>query len=264
MDILRAALPAILPGGQSVTVHAAPGNIGYAAGVNSCLVARPDADAWWILNPDTRPEPDALSPLIARHALGDADALASVLAMPDGTVQAWAGLWRPAFARTVSLGNGERDPFAAQIRDAEAQMNFIHGAAMFITRRFLDTVGLMREDYFLYAEEIEWFLRAKQRGMRLGVVAESRVIHHQGATTGSAKSISERPRLPVYMDERNKLNVVRDTTPMLLPIAAVMSLALLTLRYGAKGGITPWRNAVSGWWAGVRNRRGKPPWMAAD
>ena len=54
-DQLTKVLPAALPGGQPVRAILAPGNLGYAGGVNVCLAAAPDADAWWILNPDTEP-----------------------------------------------------------------------------------------------------------------------------------------------------------------------------------------------------------------
>jgi GT2 family glycosyltransferase len=52
---LTARLPGTLPGGQPVRVLLAERNLGFAGGVNVGLAAAPDADAWWILNPDTQP-----------------------------------------------------------------------------------------------------------------------------------------------------------------------------------------------------------------
>ncbi len=42
---------------------------------------------------------------------------------------------------------------------------------------FVEVNGLMREDYFLYAEEVEWCLRAKRRGLRLGLAPAARILH---------------------------------------------------------------------------------------
>ena len=85
------------------------------------------------------------------------------------------------------------------------------------------------------------------------------VLHDQGSTTGSADALHRRPRLPIYMDERNKLHVVRDISSWRFPIAAVATFLLLTLRYAARGAWLQWQYAVSGWWAGMRGERGVPP-----
>ncbi|WP_292960628.1 glycosyltransferase [Novosphingobium sp. UBA1939] len=255
------ALPASLPGGQPVTVIQAPGNLGYAGGVNVCIRARPDADAWWVVNPDTVPDSGALAALVARLARGDCAAAGGVLHDPRGRIQAYGGRWRALMARAESIGSGASltdRPDAAAI---EARMNYLLGASMLIGRRFVDAVGLMREDYFLYAEEIEWCLRGVAAGLKLGFAPDARVCHDQGSTTGSNDAHRTRPRMPIYLDERNKLNVVRDTTPAKLPVAALASFVLAFLRYGRRGAWRQWGYAMAGWSAGLRNQRGFPPWM---
>lgn len=258
---LTAAIPDKLPGGQPVEAILAPGNLGYAGGVNVGMRARPDADAWWVVNPDAEPEPGALAALVARLQQGDVDGVGGTLVLPGGRVQGHGGHWRGWLARAESLGNGSPVAVPADRAEVEARTNYLLGASMMVGRRFVETVGLMREDYFLYAEEVEWGLRGRARGMRFGFAPDARVHHDQGGTTGSAHAIHTRPRLPIYMDERNKLNVVRDTTPGRLPIAIPAAFALTALRFARRGAWTPWRHALAGWWAGVRNERGMPPWM---
>ncbi len=258
---LVSALPSMLPGGQRLTCLQAPGNIGYAGGVNSCMTARPDADAWWIVNPDTVPDIQALSALIARLNMGDCDAVGGTLYHPDGKVQAHGGKWRGWLARPESIGHGTFLSVPPDVPSIEAGMNYILGACMLISRHFVDRIGLMRDDYFLYCEEVEWCLRAQKNGLRLGFAPGARVKHGQGGTTGSADSITRRPRLPIYMDERNKIHVVRDVTPARLPVASLAALLLLSLRFGRRGAWRQWGYALSGWLAGVRGRRGLPPWM---
>jgi GT2 family glycosyltransferase len=257
-------LPNALPGGQPVQTILAAGNLGFAGGVNICMHARPLASAWWILNPDAQPDPDALAELVTRLAEGDADAVAGTLYLPGQIVQAHGGHWRRWLGRPLSMGRN--DPLGeAPPRDAiEPRLSYLLGASMLIGPRFVERAGLMREDYFLYGEEIEWCLRALARGARLGFAPAARVLHTQGSTTGSADDIRNRPRLPIYLDERNKLNIVRDVDPWRLPVAIPATLVLLTARFARRGAWPQWRWALSGWWSGVLGRRGVPAWLSQD
>lgn len=255
---LVAAVPTRLAGGQTVTTHQAGGNLGFAGGVNVCLKSTPDADAWWILNPDTQPDPDALGAMVARLKVGDVDAVGCTLYRETGEVQSHGGRWRAWLARAESIGNGSRLETPVDGGAVERAQSFLNGASMLVGRRFLETVGLMREDYFLYAEESEWFLRAARHGMRLGFAPGARVKHAHGATTGSNAGLKSRPRLPIYLDERNRMLLTRDLFPGRLPVAAMAALGQLFMRYGRRGAWTQFGYGVSGWAAGLRNERGPP------
>ncbi|KEZ15298.1 Glycosyl transferase family 2 [Sphingobium yanoikuyae] len=258
---LTHAVSHTLPAGQRITCLLAESNLGYAGGVNLCMASRPDAQAWWILNPDTQVEPGTLGALVARLERGDCDAVGGTLYHAGGTVQAYGGRWRPALARAESIGHGASLATAPDVTTIERDMNYLLGASMMIGRHFVEQVGLMREDYFLYAEEVEWCLRGIARGMRLGFAPDALVCHNQGETTGSATSIRERPRLPIFLDERNKILVVRDTRPAMLPIAVLTSLILGILRFARRRAWRQWGYALTGWWAGIRNQRGIPNWL---
>lgn len=257
---LRARVPADWGAGRALRLIEAPGNLGFAGGVNLGLAATPGADAWWVLNPDTRPAPEALGALVARLARGDCDAVGGVLHYADGRVQSLGGEWQGWIARAVSIGAGSRVEAPVDAAAVERRLDYLLGASMLVGRRFLETVGPMRDDYFLYAEEIEWFLRARQRGMRLGFAPEARVLHDQGTTTGWAHGLRGRARLPVYLDERNRLLLTRDRFPARLPLVAVASFAFMLARFARK---RAWRQigfAAQGWLAGVSGERGIPRW----
>ncbi|MGH6910786.1 MAG: hypothetical protein ACREEG_11410, partial [Phenylobacterium sp.] len=74
--------------------------------------------------------------------------------------------------------------------------------------------------------------------------------------------VRDRGRMPVYLDERNKVLVTRDRYPGRLVVAASASFALLFLRFGRRGAWAQLGYALSGWWAGVRDERGPPPWIS--
>jgi hypothetical protein len=127
---------------------------------------------------------------------------------------------------------------------------------MLINRRFLQIAGGMREDYFLYCEEVEWCLRALSRGLRLGFAEDACVVHHQGTSTGSSRDAGARSRLSVYLNERNRLLLTRDLFAYRLPVAMVASLIVLIVRFGRRGAWRQLGYALEGWWAGLRNERG--------
>jgi N-acetylglucosaminyl-diphospho-decaprenol L-rhamnosyltransferase len=257
-ETLEARLPRTLRGGQVVTMLMASMNLGYAGGVNRCIQVPTTiaADAWWVLNPDTMVHPDALSALVRRLNVGDCDLVGGTLLSRTGSVESRAGRWRPWLARCETICAGD-------VETIERQASFISGACMLVSRRFLEGVGPMREDYFLYCEEVEWCLRGIARGFRLGYSADAEITHLGGTTTGAVSDFRARTRTPVYLDERNKMLLSRDHNPGWLPLAAPMALVLLLLRYGKR---RAWRQvgyAVSGWAAGIANRRGMPGWLTS-
>jgi N-acetylglucosaminyl-diphospho-decaprenol L-rhamnosyltransferase len=255
---LRASLPVSLPSGGKIIVIGSGQNLGYAGAFNLCVAAAPSADAWWLVNPDAEPEPEALHRMLTILNSGEADAVGGSLCLADGRVQGHGGHFRTWLARAESIGHGTSVESLPERAAVEAKMNYILGASILVGRHFLDVAGPMRDDYFLYAEEVEWGLRAKSRGLRLGFAPGARIWHRQGSTTGSARSIALRPWLPVYLDERNRLNVVRDTNRLLLPIAVLTTVPLILLRYTRRGAWAQTGYAFAGWWAGVCNRRGMP------
>lgn len=255
---LTAVLPAALPGGQGVRAVLAAGNLGYAGGVNVCLKESASADAWWVLNPDTEPHADAMGLQVARLAVGDCDAVGCELYLPNGNTQSYGGAWQPWLARAVSIGHGSPSGSIVDPLVVEKRQNYLNGASMFFGRRFVEQTGLMKEEYFLYCEEVEWCLRAMRRGMRLGVEVKAKVLHHQGTTTGNVLSVSNRSRMPIYLSERNKILLTRDIYAGIFPIVVVSAFLMLFAKYARR---RAWRQlgyGIDGWWAGLRNERGPP------
>lgn len=259
---LREVVPARLKSGQTVTLIADHSNPGYAGGINRCIAARPDQSAYWILNPDTVPFPGTLGVMAAELAMGRVGAIGGPIVLPTGLLRTCGGRWQPLIAYSSAIANNVPLAECPDAATVERDLSFISGASILASRQFIESVGLMREDYFLYGEEVEWCLRARARGQKLGFCRDGVVLHYQGTTTGSADDIGRRSRLPIFCDERNRVLTLWDTaSPLVFVIGAAGAGLTVLFRYGRRLALTAMRHALAGWWAGLCNRRGKPAWL---
>jgi GT2 family glycosyltransferase len=64
------------------------------------------------------------------------------------------------------------DPNVTQRVDAST------GCCMFARRAMLDQIGLLDENFFIYCEDVDWFLRAKGAGWETWFVADAVIEHH--------------------------------------------------------------------------------------
>lgn len=248
-----------LAGGQPVIVVEAQSNLGYAGGIN-LLLDQLDGEKWehaWILNPDTEPHPDALTALLNKAATGPYGIVGSriVFAGTD-TVQMYGVRWCRWLGRGLSLGLGNSVGEAVDEGAIEGQIDFVSGSSMLVSREFLEEVGRMRDDYFLYFEDVDWCLRRGR--LALGYAHDSIVHHKHGSTIGSSTDPRERSGLSVYLTERNRILLMRRFFPLTLLTGVPAALAFV-IRYLAQGAPRAFRVGLLGWFHGLLGRTGPPP-----
>lgn len=91
------------------------------------------------------------------------------------------------------------------IADAPCQTDWVAGASMMIRREVFESIGLLDEDYFMYFEEVDFCLRAKQSGWSCWYVPQSHVVHFVGQSSGVTDSKRPPKRLPTYwFDSRRR------------------------------------------------------------
>lgn len=189
-------------------------NGGFAAGNNAALryLDRCDfIDHFWLLNNDTIVEPNAVS---------------AFLKAAEGSPE--TGIWGSKVNyyhdrdRLQVAGGCEYDwasaratPLLDEVPALQGRFDYVAGCSMFVSRRFIEDVGLMNEDLFLYFEEIDWSTRAPGK-WKLGYVPDSGVYHKEGASIGS--SAHARPSdLSLRYITRNRLFFTRYRAPQYLP-----------------------------------------------
>lgn len=215
-DKLREAFP-------KIRIIQSGANLGYAGGNNIGIrhALAHGADYIWILNNDTIIEPDALTHLVRRmQEKPDAGMCGSrlvylhnrkiVQALGGGSYNKWVGT-----TRYVGAGNLANQPVASET--VERQIDYIVGASILASRNFLEDIGLLTEDYFLYYEEIDWALRAKGK-YSLAVAPQSVVYHREGASTGgNSFELHQKSTQADYYMVRNRLKLTRRFFPEALP-----------------------------------------------
>ncbi len=80
-------------------------------------------------------------------------------------------------------------PSVQTVQDKVA-VDWVVGAYMLVEKTVLEKSGLMDEDFFMYAEEIEWCSRLRKQGS-LYLFAEPKVIHIGGGTSSDYYETTE-------------------------------------------------------------------------
>lgn len=89
-----------------------------------------------------------------------------------------AGLCR-MFPRSRLLGS---ERMVGWNRDDERDVEVVSGMFMLVRREAIDAVGMMDEDYFVYAEETDWCYRFWRAGWRCVFTPTARIIHRDGGS----------------------------------------------------------------------------------
>ena len=203
------------PPGCRVTLIRSGGNLGFAGGCNVGMVAAGTGnfEFFWLLNTDTVVRCDALDVLIQRAQrevkIGLVGSTIRYYDRPQ-IVQALGGArMDPETVTTHHIGEGTR-LVTGQIDTGQVERNlfYVMGASMLVSSEFLQEVGLMQEDYFLYYEEFDWAMRGRQRRFRLGYAADSHIFHKSGASSSKVM-----PAFTTGFYYRNRIRFVRRFFP---------------------------------------------------
>jgi GT2 family glycosyltransferase len=200
------------------------GGFGYAVncGLKS-LLTDPEIDLFWVLNPDCVPHPEAASAYLKRANSGDFGLMTGLTVYyerPDKiqTFGGRVGRWT-ATCRQISSG---LSPKTTSAPDANS-VDFVTGANLLVTRQFIEKIGLMAEDYFLYYEEVDWAFRRKE--FSILVAPEALVYHHGGTSIGSASVTRRASPFANYFNFRNRIRFAGRHLRASLPFVYLFAIA---------------------------------------
>jgi len=212
------------------------GNLGFAGGINvgiRYLLASVGFDYCWILNNDTVVAPGALCALVKRMVENSQVGIcgstileyshpARVNALGGAVYYRWLGLaWHIG-----RLSNWPKDVNRDQV---EKRMSYVVGASMFVSRKFLEEVGLMEESYFLYYEELDWAMRFRGR-FTMAWAPDSLVYHKVGGSIGTSSHPLRKSTTCDFYTLRNRIRFTRTFCRWALPTVYVGLCCAFVLR----------------------------------
>ena len=221
---------------QVLTLVDAGDNLGFAGGNNiglRLLMADRGLNWFWLLNNDTVIEPTAAEALVRRmattHNIGMCGTIVRYYHQPD-TVQALNGhrfnIWTGQ-----SQGIGNRQPISKPFDPKKVidQTDFVVGASLAASRKFLEAIGPMEDRYFLYFEEIDWAARNDGR-FAISFAHGATVFHKEGGSIGSSSKPGARSENSDYWLTRSRLAFIRRNRVWLLPWHWLVTLSLIARR----------------------------------
>lgn len=231
-------------------------NLGFAGANNVALahVLRSDPDASaLLLNNDAIIAPTALRQMVALGlAAPEVGAVGATVLRRDRpeVVEMLAGA-------TVSRTTGMVQPVGAGLprrapRPETPRMDYVSGCCLLVSMAAVRRVGLMDERYFLYSEDVDWGIRMRGAGLRLGFCPGAEVWHKGGA------SVRHRSAMHDYYMVRAALLLVKKHHASRLPLAMPYWLWRGILPKLLRGEWDRLRAALRGYADFVRGRQSAP------
>ena len=159
-------------------------NLGFAGG-NNLAIRQARGKYLLLINNDTLVPPEFLEPMVAVMEADEQVGLVSpkiyyhdqpnmLQYAGQGYIEMRTGRGRDTAKHTIDEGQ-----FAAQVEAA-----FAHGACMLIRAEVLEEIGLLREDYFMYYEELDFSVRARQAGWKIMYTPDAYIHHRESSSMG--------------------------------------------------------------------------------
>src|SRR5579871_2974178 len=230
-------------------------NLGFAGGNNAGIRRALELGATHVLvlNNDTELDPGFVGALLDEaERRPDAGALCSKILFADPSDLIWfAGATFDPRSGYNGRQRGYREHDDGRFDDVH-ETDRACGAAMLVPREVLEKVGLFDDDLFVYSEDTDWSLRAREAGYRLYVVPQSKVWHKVSAASGGESSPTT-----LYYNLRNTIVVCERHAPLgwlgthrrrTVLLAAHLAQAALSgrKREGLSAVLAGWRDARAG------------------
>jgi GT2 family glycosyltransferase len=189
---------------KQVSIINNPQNLGYPAALNIGikLALKNNPQFILIINNDVIVKKNFLKELLSFSKKQRADLISPKIL--DQNSKIW-------------FDGGEIDKNRYTAGHKKGKTDFLSGCCLLIRKKVFDKIGFFDEDYFMYYEDVDFCLRARKAGFKLGIVDKAIVYHH---IKRSAKGI----KLMDYYLARNHLLFVKKHGPLFVKIRELIRL----------------------------------------
>jgi GT2 family glycosyltransferase len=180
--------------------------IGYNAGfarANNAGMQHAKGNTYLLLNPDTLIEDRAIDRCYKQLLASSYIAAGVQMLNPDRSPQISGNFFMKGglnhllpipywgeLLRQVAFSIKTKVPNVAVAKDIE-EVDWISGAFLMVKKEYVDRCGMMDEDFFLYAEEVEWCSRLRKAG-KLCIFGNIHIIHIQGEAINKDQNSTEK------------------------------------------------------------------------
>lgn len=206
-----------------VTLIESKENKGFAGGNNVGIVyaIEHQADYVWLLNNDAVVDEYALTALVDRMEEHEGMGICGsklvyydqrdiIQALGGGSYNKWLGITR-------NIAQNKPADIKVDRNQVEERLEYIVGASMLVSNKFINEAGLLCEEYFLYYEELDWAMRAGEK-FSLGFAPQSVVYHKEGSSTGGNQlHLNDKSEQSDYYQLKNRLKFTYKFFPFCLP-----------------------------------------------
>ena len=202
-------------------------NRGGAGGFHDGLAWAIDrgADLVWLMDDDGLPDTDCLTTLLAHD--DDYDFWGPLVVDEDHPERLVFPIRIPGGVRVV----GDMAQVRAAARDGVLADVVIPFNGVLVTKELVDRIGLPREEFFIWGDDVEYLWRAQEAGARVATVAGAQVLHPSVGELGTPMmwgrtTYNHSPSdLKHYCMARNNLVNLRDYRGPLHAVAFVVKTA---------------------------------------
>lgn len=251
--------------GRCITLIRSDENLGFAR-ANNVAAKRASGEYLLLLNPDTVVLDRAIDRLVAfAEANPQAGIWGGRTVFADGSLNPsscwrrmtlWSLLSQAVGLSSLLRGSALFNPeaYGGWARDTEREVDIVTGCFLLIRRDLWKRLGGFDERFFMYGEEADLCLRARNLGARPMVTPDATIVHHDGASARVRAEKLER------LLKAKTLLIRRHWSPMMQGVGVwLLSMWPLTraLAWGAarRVGIDRAREASGSWTAVWRSRR---------
>lgn len=188
-------------------------NIGYTKGVNEGIKAS-SGNFVLILNPDIVPLPKSIENLTSYLTVNtDIGLIGPRLLNFDGSVQNSCFRYytpltilcrRSPLGRT-SFGKKVLNKFvmADKNLDKPTETEWLMGSAFMTSKKAVDKIGLMDEDFFLYMSDVDWARRFWENGFKVVYYPDSEMYHYHKRESKGQLGVFD-----VFLNKQSRLHII--------------------------------------------------------
>ncbi len=163
-------------------------NVGYAGGINRGVREAARAEAILILNPDARLTPGSVAPMLETLRTPGTGLVVPQLRSPGGTLE--PSLRRtPTVLRALGLSATGAAALSEHVHVSDTDsyarphpVDWATGAVVLMSRACFDLLGGWDESFFLYSEETDVCLRARDAGLVTRYEPRAVAVHIGGGS----------------------------------------------------------------------------------